>query len=370
MKSNKLNKLLFVVLVAVLLSSSVIADDQPKKTEKHRDKTGERVSHLKAGYDHLGGAVVREVGASVREAMADVHRGMGGILNTADSVEKLETDAARLRKEAKEERRAAKAEFEVAETYRERIWQRGWYSFYDIIDAYEDYSGINQYSALFFGEEWLAKRRQMAAEYFCEKTLILGGKQCWQSRICEPYYNDREPPVGRSVLVAQTGIGGYLPAVSIQGERSLPMSYKVGGQPRNSYVYKITYFIANPHDVALTYHIKLVGPAKEFTSPAMTIKRTEGDTVYREERLGNNPLITDSDNYYHTVCLTFSPRMAVASGRLFGAKRVSEVCAPLVEYEGAATRPYTTVPDEDLPGGQEEDEVERPEPESNPLKDA
>jgi len=344
-------KILFVVFVVVLLSASVVADE-PKKTEAHKDKSGGRVSHVKKGYEHAGGAIVREMAASVKETLAAAYESMGGLFSTAEVAEDFKKQAAEVREEAKEERRAAKAEFEVAETYRARIWERGWYSVYDIIDAYEDYSGINQYSALFFGEDWLAKRRQMAADYFCEKTLLLGGKQCWQSKICEGFYNSKEPPVGRSVMITQSAIGGYEPAVSIQGERSLPITYKEDGKSKRRYVYKLTYFISNPHDRALTYSIKLVGPAKTFTSPAMTLPRATEDKVFRDERLGNNPLITESDNLYDTVCLAFSPRMVAASGMIIGARRVAEVCAPIAFYEGAATRPYTEVSEEDLPGGQ------------------
>jgi hypothetical protein len=101
----------------------------------------------------------------------------------------------------------------------------------------------------------------------------------------------------------------------------------------------------------------------------MTLPRATEDKVFRDERLGNNPLITESDNLYETVCLSFSPRMVAASGRMIGARRVSEICAPIAAYEGAATRPYTEIPEENLPGGQAE-AGERVEAESNPLEGA
>ncbi|MBD3303568.1 hypothetical protein GF343_00320 [Candidatus Woesearchaeota archaeon] len=343
-------KILFVVFVVVLLSASVIADE-PKVKVSHADKRRALIKQTAGEYTKAEQYLTTAAGLSA------LPLGMGGVASGAFL-------AAGTALKGKAE--AGKAQLAKMRT---NIYARGWYSVYDVIDAYEDYSGINQYSALFFGEEWLAKRRKMAAEYFCEKTLLLGGKQCWQSKICEGFYNSKEPPVGRSVLVAQSGIGGYEPAVSIQGERSLPITYKEGGKSKRRYVYKLTYFISNPHDRALTYSIKLAGPVKEFTSPGMTLQPATEDKVFRDERLGNNPLITESDNYYETVCLAFSPRMVAASGRMIGARRVSEMCAPLVSYDGAATRPYTEVAEEDLPGGQAE-AGERAEVESNPLENA
>ena len=344
----RLKKILFVVLVLVLLSMAVAADDKPKVKVNNVDKRG---------------AKIREVAAAKAK--------IGEIIARKEKPEDWETEGWKRELnevvEAYGEYKEQKAQLAEIRT---NIWARGGYSFYDIIDAYEDYIGINKYSALFFGEDWLAKRREMAAEYFCEKTLLLGGKQCWQSKICEHYYTSKEPPVGRSVLVAQTGIGGYEPAVSIQGERSLPITYKEGGKSKRRYVYKLTYFIANPHKRAMTYHIKLIGSGKEFTSPAMTIKRATEDEFFRVERLGNNPLISESDNYYHTVCLTFSPRMVAASGMLIGARRVSEICAPLISYEGAATRPYTLVPGAEEAGAAEAAEEGAPEYEENPLAGA
>lgn len=225
--------------------------------------------------------------------------------------------------------------------------ERGLYGFYDYLDAYDDYSGINVYGSLFFEEDWLARRREMAADYFCEKTLLLGGKECWKSKMCESYYYSHDPPAGMNILVAQPTVAGYEPAVSIQAEKSLPMSYKEGGKARTGYMYKITYSVTNPHDIALTYHVKLVGDAKTFESPPMTVERSSPPESYkRAERLGNDPLITESEHNYHTVCLTFTPRI-----RTIHAKKVSELCSPIIKYEGAASKPYSDIPEADGGGG-------------------
>jgi len=253
----------------------------------------------------------------------------------------LNAQAAKHRKEEKEKEKEAAVEEEVAQSYRGTIQQRGLYSFYDFVDAYDDWSGLNKFGVLFYGEEGLAKRRDMAAEYFCERALgLFGDKQCWISRICSHEYGSKEMPPGRSVLVAQTGIGGFLPAVSVQGEKSLPIRYKEGGKSKLKYVYKVTYSIANPHvRRILNYHVKLVGDANTYTSDAMTVKAATEEEIFRESKLGNNPLIIEGDDDYHTVCLTFTPRMIT---HVWG--RSSELCSPISQYGGEATRPYEATP--------------------------
>lgn len=323
----RIMKVLFLVLVVILLSSSVVAKE-PKEKVSHKDRENKRVEKIGEYYTEGGkGATIILTsfltGGFTKESLSEAF----------DHFQKA---------------KAAKEEAESLES-KETLFssERGLYGFYDYLDAYDDYSGINVYSSLFFEEDWLAKRREMAADYFCEKTLLLGGKECWKSKMCESYYYQHDPPAGRDILVAQPTVAGYMPAVSIQGEKSLPMSYKEGSKTKTGYVYKITYSISNPNREVLTYRIKMVGDAKTFESPPMAVSGSNPPESYqRMDRLGNDPLIAESENDYHTVCLTFTPRI-----RTIHAKRVSEICSPIIQYEGAATRPYAAAPEEEAAAG-------------------
>jgi hypothetical protein len=328
-------KILFVVLVMVLLSSTVVAKEKEKVS--HKDRENQRVEHMHNHEIHEQNIATQEFLQKMYTEAASVS---GGALKkdferqATEAGEKLKKE-----KEASAREKAAAESVYPGETLFSK--ERGLYSFYDYLDAYDAYSGINVYSSLFFEEDWLAKRREMAADYFCEKTLLLGGKECWKSKICESYYYTHDPPAGRNILVAQPTVAGYMPAASIQGEKSLPMSYKEGSKTKTGHIYKITYSITNPHRGVLTYHIKLIGDSNTFESPPMTVSNSNPPESYqRVDRLGNDPLITESGNDYHTVCLAFTPRI-----RTIHAKRVSEICSPIIQYEGAATKPYTSVPE-------------------------
>ena len=335
-------KLLFIVLVVILLSTAVSAKSPPAKTT-HKDTGGSYVSERKAGIQLQTNAAILRMGASMTESVASIHRGIGslGFSSASAKGEELTKDAAKLRAQAAEAEEKGKARLAAAESHRGTIRHRGRYAVFDFVQAYDDWSGLNKYGVLFYGEEGLAKRRDMAADYFCERVLgILGDKECWKSRICSQAYGQKEMPVGRSVLVAQTGIGGYLPAVSVQAEKSLPIRYKEGGKSKIKYVYKVTYSIANPHvGKTLTYHVNLQGSAHTYTSESMTVKAATEEEIFRESKLGNNPLIIEGDANYHTVCLTFSPRM-----RTHNWNYQSEICSPITQYGGEATTPYEATP--------------------------
>lgn len=305
-------KILFALLAVVLLSLGAAAAE-PKSSANHISKSGKALQMSESYAVHMKDYVLFSRAA----AAAGIVPGGGAasaVLIAASSVS------------------AAKAQ-----SYRGTIQKRGLYAFYDFVDAYDDWSGLSKYGALFYGEDVLAKRRQMAADYFCEHAFgLLGGKGCWQSRICEPYYRSVEMPAGRSVLVAQQGVGGFLPAVSVQGEKSLPVSYKEAGKSKVKYVYKVTYSIANPDlDRQLTYRVRLVGSAHSWASDAFVIEASAEGSVMRDDRLGGNPFVMEAEQNYDTVCLAFSPRM-----RMSDWSYVSELCSPLVQYEGAASRPY------------------------------
>lgn len=342
---------LFVLFVLFLFSSAVFADISPQQAERIK----ERASIAKESHKFRGQAA-QQTAQAVGFFIVSSVGGPGAAAASAPQLAKSLADA-------KSSLEKAEGLSVRADAYRQRLLNRPvLYSIYDYLDAYDDYSGLNVYGSLFFGEEKLAKRREKAADLFCDKTLILGGKECWKSRMCDSFYYSHEPPVGQNILVVQPSVGGYEPAVSIQGEKSLPILYQETGKSKTKFIYKITYSLSNPLDRDLNYHIKLVGPDKIFESPVMTVRRAVGTQVYRVDRLNNNPLFTESNNDYDALCLTFSPRLPTIKGG-----SVSEFCTPFVQYDGAATRPYEILEEDIAQGADEEDTVVEPQSVLDPL---
>jgi hypothetical protein len=327
-------KILFALFVLILFSSAVFADLTPQQVQR----TKERAGLVKESHNYRGEAAKQ----TAYTAGLYVSSVIGGPIVAAANAPAM----AKSLEKTKASQEQAEGLSIRADAYRQRLLNRPIaYSFYDYLDAYDDYSGLNVYGALYLGEEKLAKRREEAADLFCDKTLILGGKACWKSRMCDSYYYSHEPPVGQNILVVQPMVGGYEPAVSIQGEKSLPIVYKEAGKSKTKFIYKITYFISNPMDRNLNYHIQLRGADASFESPAMVVSRSVGTQIYRVDRSNINPLFTESNNNYHTVCLTFSPRLPTMRGG-----SASELCAPIIQYGGAATKPYEIL-DENLAQG-------------------
>lgn len=336
------SRILFTFIVIILISVPVFA---VKEKVKHEDKAGNSELYRHAEY-RVQQRTLEEKARTQRflaQTFSDMSEGEGVPENYKKDWQEY---AAERRAEAagtEEQARQAGVQAAKFKPPQETLFTRGRYAMFDYLDAYDDYSGWNVYGSLYLGEEALARRRQEAADYFCEKTLLLGGKACWQSRLCESYYYAHRPPAGQNILVAQAGVANYIPSVTVQGERSLPITFKEGGKTKMSWVYKITYTLTNPHQTAMTYRIRLKGPDKTFESPAMTLSRSTDTGWSTASRLQSNPLITESENDYYHVCLWFTPRITTLR-----ANKVEEICAPIVQYDGAATRPYETVSDEDV----------------------
>ena len=256
-----------------------------------------------------------------------------------DDRAKLEEEIEKLERQNKEDQNTL--------FLKENNWVARWAFIFmaDFMQGYEEYKGIGHWSSLWISDEDMAKKRQETAQKFCDEILggVFGGKNCYQSRICEGLF-PREPTQSQNFLVTETSVGGYLPAASIQAEKSFPAMYMEAGKTKTKRVYKITYFIENPHmDQELTYYIELRGD-KTFKSPESKLagRKLEGGREVageKEGRLGSDPMIFESDSNYDNACLVFSPRIMNSNGGY-----ANEICAPIIQYSGAATRPYTLPP--------------------------
>lgn len=197
-----------------------------------------------------------------------------------------------------------------------------------LMKAYDTYPGIGRLSSLFLtGDSW-TKWRDDVNKVLCD-TIILGGKKCWVSKICDQYL-DATP--GGNSLIARTP-GGPKAVVNLQAERSLPIEVPGEG---TQFIYKLTYTITNPHDKPMHYNLRFY--TKDGTYEAFKPQK-ELQAGASDGKTGSAAFHKQSTKDYTQVCLIWQPSIETWSKR-----SVSEFCEPITQYEGAATNPYTNLP--------------------------
>jgi hypothetical protein len=218
------------------------------------------------------------------------------------------------------------------------------------------YTGFSAYSSIFISEESLAEYRAQVNAVFCD-MLKIGGSACWTSEICETYTDISAPPGG---LVGSAPDGVPRSIAHIEGERSNAIEFSgasredlrqlfgsrvivVSGKRYNlsegsdaslpggtARVYKVTMSFI-PQDTS-SLQVSFRGERTvDYFSPAKAVNSL---TPYSRTR--SNPIVFISPTRYDTVCMVFNPPQENRNGR-----SVSELCVPLLEYEGGATAPQT-----------------------------
>ncbi len=200
---------------------------------------------------------------------------------------------------------------------------------------YQQYSGMSGWSALIWDEEYLQEWRDRVNDIMC-KTIILGGVDCWASKICGKYSDIK--PTRDGVLYSDAGTGAPRAVAHIEGERSLP----IVTPGKTQWVYTITFSVTNPdEDKGLSYNVRFIGPkhsARWWTPPVTNPPIDGGGTV---SVTGASALQKLSSNDYTEVCLELSPSI-----KGWGGKKVSKLCNSIVQYSGPATAPYGAPPNE------------------------
>jgi hypothetical protein len=217
----------------------------------------------------------------------------------------------------------------------------------NIIQAYNEYKGIAAFSSLFIDDEELAERRAEVNERFC-KTVILGGTQCWASKVCESKIKAKPGDgtlVGREP-VGPSGLTVPLPVAHVEAERSLPIEIpNAQGVIVPHWLYRWTYYLRNPMQDNLRYNIVFSGPGGQYSwwpSPQELASGASAGIA------GSAAIPVMSNKDYRQICITLSPRVPGYDG-----KRVDEVCNTIVEYGGGATAPYPPPPNATTPGAPE-----------------
>ncbi len=206
--------------------------------------------------------------------------------------------------------------------------------------AYDQYRGLSRFGSLFFtGDAWETYREKVN-QAFCD-TILLGGTQCWTSRICDVDFYKMMP---KNVFAGRTPSGQAVATATIQGEKSLPIAaVDEQGNPIDMRVYKVTYAIRNPYDAQeIKYNVQFRTDdgytfdwydEKQTLAPGTNAQKTE-----------DRPLIDYGRRDYAKVCLTFNP--GITDYRNYHGRITREWCTDITQYQGTATRPYPAAADD------------------------
>ena len=204
----------------------------------------------------------------------------------------------------------------------------------EFLSSYDQYRGFARFGSLFFTDESWEAYREKVNQIFCD-TILLGGTQCWTSRICD---TQLYPIMPRSTFSGRTPSGQRVAVATIQGEKSLPIAaVDKQGNPIDMRLYKVTYAITNPYDQQeIKYNVQFRTedgntinwyPEQQTLGPGSSAAITEA-----------SPIIEYGRKNYNTVCLTFNP--GITDYAYWHGKTIHEWCSPVIQYEGTATKPY------------------------------
>ncbi len=197
----------------------------------------------------------------------------------------------------------------------------------DFVQYFQQYSGMAGWSSLIFDDKFLENWRTSVNEFFC-KTIVLGGIDCWASKICGQY-SDITP--SRDGVIFTTPVGGAPRAVAhIEAQRSLP----IANPEQTVWVYTVTFGLTNPNDEEISYNVVFSGE-RQASWWNEAPKLGKGGTA---SAVAASALIKASRHDYSQVCLTFSPPIESFEG-----KSMSKVCNDITQYSGGATAPYSVV---------------------------
>ena len=225
-----------------------------------------------------------------------------------------------------------------------RYYSRGVGGTVTFLAAYDQYSGFARLGSLFMTSDMWEKHRENVNRAFCD-TILLGGTQCWISRICDTQLYRNMPS---SVFAGRTPSGQMVATASIQGEKSLPIAaVDEQGMPVDMRKYKVTYAIRNPYDEQkIKYNIQFRtedGNTYNWYNEWQSL--SPGTYAGTSAKIAEDtPLLDYGTKDYKTVCIIFSP--AIVDYHTYAGRRIKEWCSDVVQYMGTATRPYPEAADD------------------------
>jgi len=255
---------------------------------------------------------------------------------------------------------AGKLDAEV--TRRNQPCENPWSCMGGLLQAYDEYKGIGQATAMFFPSynEWTKEVRKSISQTFCGFVSI---QNCFESLICGAVLDiSSGNAIAGNVLFGRGSNGQMLSAGTISAERSLPIVLKgmekeliidvIGSEliilnnqiinisevdtttlpAQEVRLYKIQYSITNTHDDReLSYNLEVKGDSTRKIQP--------NDKKLKPGQTARQTIEAYKTTKYDEVCLTFNPSLPAGTGStlIVAPKMVSRLCKPIVEYAGGAT---------------------------------
>ncbi|MBI4145094.1 hypothetical protein HY493_02705 [Candidatus Woesearchaeota archaeon] len=202
----------------------------------------------------------------------------------------------------------------------ELAWRQGglWGLVKEFFAGYEAFRGLGAYGALFWDEEELYERRLEVKKQFC-KTVVLGGVDCWTSKLCERYTDQN---TGSNTLVTVVPGQAVRAAAHIEAERTETTEFANESGTFGLYLYRVTFFASSPREdnsVQLRFYYD-GGTYDWFPEPQQI---DAGGVVSAS---GAAAIVSYGRRDYSRVCLMLSEGIEVGTG-----SSVSEICAPIVD---------------------------------------
>lgn len=253
-------------------------------------------------------------------------------------------------------------DLDAAVTRRNQPCENPWSCMGGLLQAYDEYKGIGQATAMFFPSynEWTKEVRKSISQTFCGFVSI---QNCFESVICGAVLDISSGNViSGNVLLGRSPSGQPIPAGTISAERSLPLVLKgmekellqdvIGTEliilnnqiinlsevdttilpAQEVRLYKIQYSITNTHDDRdLSYNLEVKGDS--------TRKIHSSDKKLKPGQTARQTIEAYKTTKYDEVCLTFNPSLPAGTGStlIVAPKMVNKLCKPIVEYAGGAT---------------------------------
>jgi len=191
----------------------------------------------------------------------------------------------------------------------------------DVLTEYSKFKGLNQWTTFFIDEKEVAKKKAKILKDFCDNTLILGGTECWTSKICEKKV---DATMGGTGVMTEGKDGKPKAAAHIEADRSEEIYFYDASidAERAQWLYRISFSLHNPHDINMSYNIIFkndLGLGYRVYEPDRQIKPGSS-----RRRVHRSALAKYSSSLYTTVCLEFRPEI-----ERIGGGRVGQFCVPI-----------------------------------------
>lgn len=229
-----------------------------------------------------------------------------------------------------------------------------------------EFEGLSGLTSSWWGEEdWYVDWVEGVQEFFCD-TVVFGGIDCWVSEICQNDEIPADPDTSGYLMLTNGNVGAWIQAeksaaeipVECNSTGGCSSAYECraglcydGDSPATMYMYKLTYYLANPEEEDVMYHTVCTDEAgsncfwsMDPSSPDASFSAIQpGQSM---SFFGSTAFPLYSEENYAKFCLRFSPPIRAMSGEagFFEASGYEEFSRTCVNVKIMDTDFYTNAP--------------------------